>query len=49
MGLVGNIANNLDIDLNDVMAENLMNGYPAQPGALNQPPFNGTSGQVDMT
>lgn len=44
MSLVGNIANNLDIDLNDVMAENLMNGYPAQPGALNQPPFNGTSG-----
>ena len=49
MGLVGNIANNLDIDLNDVIAENLMNGYPAQPGALNQPTFNGTSGQVDMT
>jgi len=44
--LIGNLPNNLDIDLKDVMQPDMMNGY-AQPGNMNQP-RGGASGQVDM-
>ena len=46
--LIGNLPNNLDIDLNDMMQQNMMNGNFGQPGDGTQAQMQATSGQIDM-
>ena len=46
--MVGNLPNNLDINLNEVMQPNMLNDFPENLGELERAALTGVSGQVDM-
>ncbi len=46
--MVGNLPNNLDIDLNEAMQPNMLNDFPENLTDLERAALTGVSGQVDM-
>ena len=47
--MVGNLPNNLDINLNEAMQPNMLNDFPENLDELERAAMNGVSGQVDMS